>query len=82
MMSLPYPHDRARARQDDGEQPYKDARESLGEKDANLRSEAQPRDEPETDEEKTARLEAEADERLSAITADVADRRQERTDAS
>lgn len=81
-MSLPYPHDRARSRQDDGEQPYKDARESLGEKDAKLRSAEQPRDELETDEEKTARLEDEAEERLSAITADVADRRHERTNAS
>lgn len=37
-MSLPYPHDRARARQDQGEQPYKDAREALGEKDATLQA--------------------------------------------
>lgn len=54
-MSLPYPHDRARARQDQGEQPYKDAREALGEKEAKLQAQAEGYGEEhfqETDEER------------------------------
>jgi hypothetical protein len=67
-MSLPYPHDRARARKEDGEQPFKDVRESLGE--AELPRDASSRDgytTTESDEERHARQEAEAGERLRDI---------------
>ena len=72
-MSLPYPHDRARARQDRGEQPYKDAREAMAEKDARLRTHAEeygqanPR---ETDEDRVARVEEEAAARLRSADVD------------
>ncbi len=74
-MSLPYPHDRARARQEDGEQPFKDARESLGESGAELDREASSRDgfhQSESDEERHARQEAEAGERLGDIGDEIA----------
>lgn len=67
-MSLPYPHDRARARQDRGEQPYKDAREAMGEKAAHLQANAEAYGEAnlgETEEERVARFEAAAAERLA-----------------
>ncbi|MBA3414407.1 MAG: hypothetical protein H0U10_04175 [Chloroflexia bacterium] len=77
-MSLPYPHDRARARQDRGEQPYKDAREAMSEKDALLQGEAEEYGAVnlrETDDERRARLEADAETRLREVGAD-----RERTD--
>ena len=74
-MSLPYPYDRARARQDRGEQPYKDAREAMAEKEALLQGQAEAfsQESPtESDEERQARLEGEAEARLRGIQADVA----------
>ena len=82
-MSLPYPHDRARARQDKGEQPYKDAREAMTRKDASIQAEAEAFGEAtlrETDAERVARLEADAEDRLrdvgshrEATSADLSD---------
>lgn len=69
-MSLPYPHDRARARQDSGEQPYKDAREAMTRKDASLQADAEAFGEAnlrETDAERAARLETEAEDRLRDV---------------
>lgn len=77
-MSLPYPHDRARARQDEGEQPYKDAREEMGQKDAKLQNQAallQGVDQAETDEERTACVESEAAARLEQVQDELADAR-------
>jgi len=76
-MSLPYPHDRARARKEDGDQPFKDARESLGEAQAELHRDASSRDgfrEIESDEERHARQEAETGERLGDIDDEVSQR--------
>jgi hypothetical protein len=72
-MSLPYPHDRARSRQDRGEQPYKDAREAKAEKDALLQGEAEAYGAAnlrETDDERRARMEAEAEVRLREVATD------------
>lgn len=69
-MSLPYPHDRARARQDKGEQPYKDAREAMTRKDARIQADAEAFGEAtlrETDAERVARLEMEAEDRLRDV---------------
>jgi hypothetical protein len=77
-MSLPYPHDRARARKEDGEQPFKDAREALGEAGATLNREAPSRDGfdmSESEEDRNARQEAETSERLGDIGDTVADER-------
>lgn len=71
-MSLPYPHDRARARQDKGEQPYKDAREAMSRKDAVIQADAEAFGEAnlrETDKESVMRLETEAEERLREVAA-------------
>ncbi len=73
-MSQPYPHDRARARQDQGEQPYKDAREAMTEKDARLQAQAEEYGEanvPETDEERLARLEEDAKARLIKVNTEI-----------
>lgn len=78
-MSLPYPHDRVRARQDEGEQPYKDAREAMGQKDARLQGQAEAFGEAnlrETDEERAERVESEAAERLEAVQEEVAAERE------
>jgi Spy/CpxP family protein refolding chaperone len=74
-MSMPYPQDRARARKDAGEQPFKDDREAMNEADAALHREASTRDgfdTAESEEERNARQEAEASERLADIGDDVA----------
>lgn len=73
-MSMPYPQDRARARQDEGEQPFKDAKETLTEKDAKLQASAGKPPEPAaelTEEERTALQEQEASERLGKIGEDA-----------
>lgn len=70
-MSLPYPNDRARARQDRGDQPYQDAREALGQKDAELQARAEEFGEEhlrESDEERAERLRVEANERLRNVS--------------
>lgn len=70
-MSLPYPNDRARARQDQGEQPYKDAREALGQTSSELQARAEEFGEEhlrESDEERAERLRVEANERLRAVS--------------
>jgi hypothetical protein len=75
IMSLPYPHDRARARQDEGQQPYKDAREAMSEKDARLQAQAEEfgaANLRETEEERLARTEAEAAERFLGVGEDAA----------
>ena len=82
-MSLPYPHDRARTRQDEGEQPYKDAREDMGQKEAVLQSRAEAFGEPklrETDEERAERVATGAAERLEAVQEEVAAEREAERD--
>ncbi len=72
-MSLPYPNDRARARQDKGEQPYKDAREAMTEKEAKIQSEAEAFGEANlrpTDEERVETQRSEAEARLAEVGAD------------
>ncbi|MDQ3657264.1 MAG: hypothetical protein M3457_19595, partial [Chloroflexota bacterium] len=74
-MSMPYPPDRARARQDAGEQPFKDDREAMNENEAELHREASTRDGfdvAESEEDRHARQEAEASERLGDIGDEVA----------
>jgi hypothetical protein len=70
----PYPHDRARARTDIGEQPYKDARETMNEKDATLQAEAERFGEEnlrESEEERNERLGDEAAERLREVQDEI-----------
>lgn len=74
-MSLPYPHDRARARQDEGQQPYKDAREAMAEKEALLDGQARalgPEAEVDAEAGDVDRIEAEAVERLREVGDEVA----------
>jgi hypothetical protein len=69
-MSYPYPQDRHRDRKEKGEQPYKDAKESMSQQDARLRSEEMAYVEehhPISDEERIEQLEADANERLAEI---------------
>ncbi len=73
-MSYPYPQDRHRDRKEEGEQPYKDAREALSQQQAHLQAEAEGYGEAhlrETDEERVAQLEEEAAERLAKIGEEV-----------
>ncbi|MGE3798055.1 MAG: hypothetical protein AB7G88_09450 [Thermomicrobiales bacterium] len=68
-MSSKYPHDRARERQDSGEQPYKDARESMAEMQSDIQRDAEAFGEDnlrESDEERSERLRQEAEEQLRA----------------
>lgn len=69
-MSLPYPHDRARARQDDGQQPYKDAREAISEKESKLQAQARENGDgnvQESETERLAHMERDAVERLTKV---------------
>jgi hypothetical protein len=70
----PYPHDRVRARTDIGEQPYKDARETMTEKDAKLQAEAEGFGEEhlkESEEERSERLSDEAAEQLRKVQDEI-----------
>lgn len=69
-MSYPYPQDRHRDRKEEGEQPYKDAAEAFGQKEAELDGEAGA-DDPQRDdrslEERRTDLEREAERRLDQV---------------
>jgi len=68
------PIDQARERTEQGEQPYKDARETLRQEEADLRNQAPGQhadDQPASDEEAKARLEADARERFRDIGDEV-----------
>ncbi len=73
-MSDFYPQDRHRDRKEEGEQPYKDARETLSENEAELRNRA---DEPwiaaehEGDEARAERLKSEAEDRLKEVQSEI-----------
>jgi hypothetical protein len=73
-MSYPYPQDRNRERNEKAEQPYDEAKESLAESEAEIRSHA-PRDEQEsalrTEEERQELQEQQAEERFRVIGEDV-----------
>jgi hypothetical protein len=69
-MSFPYPQDRHRDRKDQGEQPYKDAREAMGQQEAEVQAEAEAFGEAvpqRTDEERNAGLEERAVARLREV---------------
>jgi hypothetical protein len=79
-MSYPYPQDRSRERREKGEQPYKDARETLGQSEAELKTEAEAYGEEHlrlSDAERAERFEANVRERL----AEVGEERREATEA-
>jgi hypothetical protein len=68
-MSYPYPQDRHRDRKEKGEQPYKDARETLAENEAQLRNPTEDDwlpDEAEGEEARAERLRLEAQDRLKS----------------
>ncbi len=68
-MTLPYPEDRRRERTEKGSQPFKDAKETMTQKDAKLQSEAEEYGElnlRESDEERNERLRQERQDVLSA----------------
>ena len=64
-MSYPYPQDRTREKRTKGEQPYKDARETMSESDVRL----------------TAQEEEYGEEHLSARNRETADERRQRIEA-
>ena len=82
-MSYPYPQDRHRDRKEKGDQPYKDAREAMGQNEAYIQAEAEAFGEEnlrQTDEERQEQLESEARDLLRKVgesressTADKAD---------
>jgi len=80
-MSYPYPQDRHRDRKEKGDQPYKDAKESMTQQDARLRTEELAYVEehrPGSDEERIEQLESDANERLAAINDDLRKEQEER----
>ena len=69
-MSYPYPQDRHRDRKDQGEQPYKDAREVMSQQEAEVQAEAEAFGEAvqqRTNEERDADLEERAVARLRKV---------------
>jgi hypothetical protein len=73
-MSYPYPQDRNRDRREKGEQPYQDAKESLAESEADIRSHAS-RDEEEAallnEDEREELQEQQASERFREIGEEI-----------
>jgi hypothetical protein len=75
-MSTRSPHDRARERQDSGQQPYKDAKEKLNESQAEIQEQAEFFGEEhlrESDEERAERQKTEAEKRLRAAKESIED---------
>lgn len=77
-MSYPYPEDRTREKRTKGEQPYKDARETMSESDVRLTSQEEEYGEEhlsacnrETDEERRQRIEADMERELERVGEDV-----------
>jgi hypothetical protein len=73
-MSYPYPQDRHRDRKEKGEQPYKDAKESMTQSDAQLQTEAEAYGEARRDEseaEREDRIAAELAERLREVNSEM-----------
>jgi len=69
-MSYPYPQDRSRERREKGEQPYKDARETMSQTEAELQAEAEAFGEEHlrlSDAERAERFETEVRERLAEV---------------
>lgn len=69
-MSYPYPQDRNREQREKGEQPYKDAKESFRESEAEIQENANQEPDPGpdiSDEEQTALQEQEAEKRFTEI---------------
>jgi hypothetical protein len=69
-MSMPYPQDRHRDRKEKGDQPYKDAKETFTETEAQLRDKAPGQEDPDallSQEERTALQEQQAADRLGKI---------------
>jgi hypothetical protein len=71
-LSYPYPQDRHRDRKEKGEQPYKDARQTMTEREAAIQAEAEAFGEAhlgQTDEERMRQLEAEAADAMRQVGA-------------
>jgi hypothetical protein len=74
-MSYPYPQDRSRDRREKGEEPYRTAREEMGEQEAELRTEAEAFGEEHqrpSDEERIEDMEEEAEARLREVGETIA----------
>lgn len=78
-MSYPYPQDRHRDRREKGEQPYKDAAETFGQKEAKLDREAGVPPEEQSSR-SIADQERDAEDRFEDIGNDVADDQEDRSD--
>ena len=73
-MSYPYPQDRHRDRKDEGEQPYKDAREAMSQQEAEIQAGAEAFGEARVDRndaEASDRLEERAEARLRAVGEEI-----------
>lgn len=74
-MSYPYPQDRDREKGGKGQQPYKDAKETLDESSAELQREAiayGDAHQKESSDERRARLKAETEKRFMEINREIA----------
>jgi hypothetical protein len=74
-VSYPYPQDRHRDRKEKGDQPYKDAKETMTQSDSRLQAEAEAYGETrakESEEERATRFAAEAEDRLRRVNDEVA----------
>jgi len=77
-MSYPYPQDRHRDRKEKGEQPYKDAKESMAQSSAQLQTEAEAYGEShrnESVEERDERIATELAERIRDVNSELSDER-------
>lgn len=72
-MSMPYPQDRARAREEAGEQPFKDAKETFTEHEAQLEREAPVVDDAGDEAGTRAQQEERAEARLGEVIQEMAD---------
>ena len=82
-MSYPYPQDRTRDKQNEGTQPYKDARQALNQNDVVPPGHGEPGDqppEPLTEDGLTEELQEIAEERMRQVNDEITRERQQGPD--
>jgi len=84
-MTSPYPPNRSRGDQTQGDQPFQDAKEAMARSDAQIQGDAEAFGEAqrdESEEDRAVRVAAEAEDRLRAVNREIAADRGDRSGSS
>ena len=81
MRSYPYPQDRSRDRKAKGDQPYKDDREALAQKDGELHDQVAAQNEPDFGPSSTEEVSAEIADRLRRVNEAIEEKHRQESQA-